>query len=176
MFKRFSANYMALLFVLDGVLIQFSLWLALRMRFSVPLGDTILPEWFNIYFFVPDVSLHLSVGIIWAAGFLVFGVYTPRSVIHWHDEFQRILLAQTVAALSLAGMLYLINIDLSRLLYGYFYLIGLVLSDGIPHPSSDLASTATDDFFECGIHSCGGRRACWCRASDRVPTPALAGD
>ncbi len=127
MFKRFSANYMALLFVLDTVLIQIALSLALLMRFSVPLGETILPQWFNVYFFVPDIGLRLAVALIWTAGFMIFGVYTPRQIIHWHDEFQRILLAQTVAALSLAGMLYLINIDLSRLLYGYFYLIGLVI-------------------------------------------------
>lgn len=125
MFKRFSANYMAVLFIMDGILIQLALWLALEARYLLPFGDRIRPEWADVYFYSPTLGLHLIVGILWLVSFLAIGVYTPRKIVRWFDETQLVLLSHTIAALSLAGLLYLANFELLRLVYLYFYVIAL---------------------------------------------------
>jgi len=127
MFKRFSINYMVMLFLADSVLIQFSLWLAIRLRFIIPFGQTVQVEWIDQWIYIPGLSMHLTVGLLWAASFLIFSCYTPRRIIFWFDEFQRITLGHTVAAFSWAGLLYFANIPLLRLIFGYFYLIALSL-------------------------------------------------
>ncbi len=124
MFKRFSTNYMTLLFLIDGTLIQVAIWLAMQLRFGLPLGQRLEPSWVPHYVDALSWSLHLAIGAIWIISFLAIDVYTPRRIIRWPDEFQRILLAHTIAALSLAGLLYLSNVQLPRLTYVYFY--GLV--------------------------------------------------
>ena len=127
MFKRFSINYMVLLFLADGALVQLGLAWAIRLRFTIPFGQEVRPEFIPQWMYVPNVSMYVAVGLLWAAIFLFFSCYTPRRIIFWIDEFQRIMLAHTVAALSLAGLLYLANIPLLRLIFAYFYLLTLVL-------------------------------------------------
>lgn len=127
MFKRFSTNYMALLFLIDGVIIQAMLWLAMELRFLLPWGQVVEPEWAPQWVYVPSLRLHAVVGILWLGSFLVLDLYTPRKIIRWFDEIQRIILAHTIAALSLAGVLYLANIQLLRLTYIYFYVLTFVM-------------------------------------------------
>lgn len=126
MFKRFSANYMAMIFIADGLIVQFALWLALKMRYSLPFGVQVQPEWASVYFYSPTIGLHLTVGVLWLIAFLTMGVYTPRKIVRWFDEAQNVILAHTIAALSLAGLLYLANVELLRLIYVYFYVVGLI--------------------------------------------------
>lgn len=126
MFKRFSTNYIALLFLADSVMIQVALWIAMQLRFILPYGQTVQRDWAPEWVYVPSLRLHLTIGFLWALGFLILDVYTPRRIVRWPDEFQRIILAHTLAALSLAGLLYLTNIQLLRLTYVYFYLLTLV--------------------------------------------------
>ena len=125
MFKRFSANYMALLFIVDGTLLQLALWLAIELRLTIQIGQTLGPDIVRRYAYLPGIELHLLVGVLWLVSFLALNVYTPRKIIHWYNEIQRIFLAHTVSALSLAGLLYLANLELPRLIYAYFYLIAL---------------------------------------------------
>lgn len=127
MFKRFSTNYMALLFLIDGVVIQAMLWLAMELRFLLPWGQAVEPEWAPQWVYVPSLRLHAVVGILWLGSFLVLDLYTPRKIIRWFDEIQRLILAHTIAALSLAGVLYLANIQLLRLTYIYFYVLTFVM-------------------------------------------------
>lgn len=127
MFKRFSTNYMAALFIVDGVLIQVSLWIAIQARFALPIGQELRPEWINKWVYIPTWRMQLAIGVLWLVSFLLLSVYTPRRIIHWVDEYQRIALAHTLGALSLAGLLYLANVELARLTYLYFYLVALVL-------------------------------------------------
>jgi exopolysaccharide biosynthesis polyprenyl glycosylphosphotransferase len=128
MFKRFSTNYMAMLLLVDAILIQCALWLAMQFRFILPLGREVWPpdRWMN----VPHDTLHLLVALLWLIAFVVLSVYTPRRIIRWYEEFQHIFLAHTLATLSLAGVLYLANIELLRLAFLYFYSISLVLLFG----------------------------------------------
>lgn len=125
MFKRFSTNYMVLLFLVDMLIVQASLGLGMRLRFFLPLGPNLLPIWVPEFVYVPTPLLHLAVGIIWAVSLTLGFAYTPRKIVYWFEELQRVLLSHTVAALSLAGLLYVVNLDLSRLTFGYFYLIAL---------------------------------------------------
>lgn len=127
MFKRFSTNYMAVLFIMDGILIQCALFLAIQLRFSLPLGQTLRPEWANSWVYLPGPSLHLAVAALWMVTFLALSVYTAHRITYWYDEFSRILLAHTIAALSFAGLLYLANIALARLTFLYFYALVLLI-------------------------------------------------
>ena len=127
MFKRFTTNYMTMLFLIDGILIQATLWFALYLRYRLPFGELVRPEWATTYFYRPGPALHIVVALLWWISFLTLGVYTPRQIIRWFDEMQRVVLAHTIAALSLAGMLYLANIELLRLVYLYFYIFAIVL-------------------------------------------------
>ena len=42
MFKRFSTNYMTLLFLLDVIVIQLCLWGAMQLRYVLPFGMELL--------------------------------------------------------------------------------------------------------------------------------------
>lgn len=125
MFKRFSTNYMAALLLIDGILIQLALWLSIQARFVLPIGQELRPEWINRWVYVPSWRMHLAIGVLWLVSFFVLSVYLPRMIVRWSDEFQRVTLAHTLAALSLAGLLYMANVELARLTYLYFYLIAL---------------------------------------------------
>ena len=127
MFKRFSTNYMALLFIVDGLILQIALWAAIELRYIVQLGQAVQPDLVRRYAYAPGLELHILVGALWLISFLSFNVYTPRRIIYWYVEAQRIFLAHTISALSLAGLLYLANLELLRLTYAYFYVIALVL-------------------------------------------------
>jgi exopolysaccharide biosynthesis polyprenyl glycosylphosphotransferase len=124
MFKRFSTNYMAALFLLDGVLIQLSLWLSIQARFALPFGQDLTP---GGLVYVPSWRMYAAIAALWLLSFLVLSVYTPRMIIRWGDEFQRILIAHTLAALSLAGLLYMAKLELARLTYLYLFIIALAL-------------------------------------------------
>jgi exopolysaccharide biosynthesis polyprenyl glycosylphosphotransferase len=124
MFKRFSTNYILLLFLVDIAIVQVSLALGMRLRFLLPLGPNLLP-WVPEFVYVPTPLLHLGVGILWAVSLTLGFVYTPRKIVYWVEELQRVFLSHTVATLSLAGLLYMSNIELPRLTFGYFYLVAL---------------------------------------------------
>jgi exopolysaccharide biosynthesis polyprenyl glycosylphosphotransferase len=130
MFKRFSTNYMALLFISDGLILQIALWVAVELRYIVQLGQAVEQNLVRRFAYEPGLELYVLVGLLWLISFLSLNVYTPRRIIHWYDEAQRIFLAHTISALSLAGLLYLANLELLRLTYAYFYLIALILMLG----------------------------------------------
>jgi exopolysaccharide biosynthesis polyprenyl glycosylphosphotransferase len=125
MFKRFSTNYILLLFLVDMTIVQVSLGLGMRLRFLLPLGPNLLPIWVPEFVYVPTLWLQLGVGVLWAVSLTLGFVYTPRKIIYWMEELQRVFLSHTVATLSLAGVLYMFNLELPRLTFGYFYLIAL---------------------------------------------------
>jgi len=125
MLKRFSTNYMVLLFLTDIAIVQVSLWLGMRLRFVLPFGITLLPVSIPEYVYIPTPLLHFAVGLIWTIIFAVGLIYTPRKVTFWFEELQRVVACHTVAALCLAGLLYMVKVPLPRLTFAYFYLLGL---------------------------------------------------
>jgi exopolysaccharide biosynthesis polyprenyl glycosylphosphotransferase len=126
MFKRFSTNYMVLLFLIDMALVQAGLAFGMRLRFALPLGGTLIREWVPELVYIPTSALHLTVGLLWAGSLFLGSVYTPRKVVFWFEEFQRVLFSHTVATLCLAGILYMAKRDLSRLAFLYFYVLAVV--------------------------------------------------
>lgn len=126
MFKRFSANYMAMLLLFDGLLIQLLLWGSVQLRLILPIGGELRPEWIPQWVYIPTVGLHVQVAVIWAASFLMLSVYSPRRILHWYDEFQSVFVAHTFATLSLAGALYMAQIELARLAFAYFFVLVLI--------------------------------------------------
>lgn len=125
MFKRFSTNYMVLIFLTDILAVQLALGLGMRLRFVLPFGQDLLPGWAPEFVYTPTPLLHFAVGAIWALSLTLGAVYSPRKIVFWVEEFQRVFLSHTVAALCLAGLLYMAKRDLSRLTFVYFYLIAL---------------------------------------------------
>src|SRR5688572_12500072 len=102
MFKRFSTNYMVFLFLVDMLLVQVALGVGLRLRFSLALGPDLLPVWVPEHVYTPTPARHVAVGVIWAISLQLGFVYSPRKIIYWFEEFQRVLVSHTVAALCLA--------------------------------------------------------------------------
>jgi len=68
--------------------------------------------------------------LIWAVIFMVLSLYNPSRVFRAVDEFPLVILATTLAAFSLAGILYLTFRDIPRYLFLYFFLIDLALLAG----------------------------------------------
>lgn len=125
MFKRFTTNYMVLLFLVDLILVQVALGVGMRLRFVLPFGDNLLPIWGSEVVYRPTLALHLAVAAIWVLSLTFASVYNPRRVVFWFEEFQRVWMGHTVAALCFAGLLYLLKRDLPRLTFVYFYLLAL---------------------------------------------------
>ena len=123
MFKRFSTNYMVMLFLVDMAVVQASLAFAMRLRFLLPFGPELRPVWAPEFVYVPTPAMHLGVGCIWALSLFLGSAYTPRKVIFWFEEFQRVLFSHTVAAFCFAGSLYMLKIELARLTFLYFYIM-----------------------------------------------------
>lgn len=126
MLKRFTTNHMVLLFLVDMTIVQAALGLGMRLRFLLPFGPNLLSVWVPEFVYTPTPLFHLCVGLIWAASFQFGSAYNPRKIIVWIEESQRVLLSHTVAALCLAGLLYIIRLDLSRLTFIYFVVLALV--------------------------------------------------
>lgn len=124
--KRFSTNYLLALFFSDGILIQLAFWLSLQLRFILPIGHQLEAERVFGTQFIPQLALHFIIGMLWIVSFLIASIYSSVYILHWTEEFQRILLAHTVAAFCFAGMLYMARIELMRLTYFYFYVLVLL--------------------------------------------------
>ena len=112
---------MALLLLVDMLLVQCSFTLALwLMRIDVS------AELFTSARFMPPLgSVRLAISTLWLMAFFMLSVYTPRAVVRWYDEFRRVILGHSTAALFLAGFFYLTDLALPRSTYGAF--IGLTL-------------------------------------------------
>lgn len=122
-----STGYLAALFVLDILVLQAAVPLAMQLRYVLPIGRAVLPEWASQLFYAPTPWMHLAVFVLWATSLILASVYTPRRVAFWGEEMGRLLLGHTVAALLLAGLLYLAKAELPRLTFAYFYLLALAL-------------------------------------------------
>jgi exopolysaccharide biosynthesis polyprenyl glycosylphosphotransferase len=126
-FKRFSTNYTVIVFLLDLVLIQVALQAAEELRFVLPFGITLDPGWPEGWVYYPNPGLHIVIALLWILSFLLVSVYSPRKILFWIDEVQRLFLAHSIAASGLAAILYMANRQLPRLAFLYFYVLVLVL-------------------------------------------------
>jgi exopolysaccharide biosynthesis polyprenyl glycosylphosphotransferase len=127
MFQRYSTNYMTFLFLLDLVLVQIALQAAMKLRFVLPFGLTLDPAWPEGWVYYPTPELRVVIALLWTLSFLLTSVYSPRKIIYWINEVQRLFLAHSIAASGLAAILYLADRQLARLAFLYFYLLVLML-------------------------------------------------
>ena len=125
MFKRFSTSYMVFLFIMDLVLTECALYAASLLRFRLPYGDRIPWEMARV-----PLQVYGLAALIWAVIFMVLSLYNPNRVFRAVDEFSLVFIATTLAALTLAGFLYLTFRDVPRYLFVYFFLTDLVLLTG----------------------------------------------
>ncbi len=122
-----ATGYLAALFVMDILVLQAAVPVAMRLRYVLPIGRAVLPEWAALLFYAPTISMHITVFAIWLICFIMASVYTPRRVAFWGEELQRLLVGHAAATLFLAGVLYLAKVELPRLTFGYFILLSFAL-------------------------------------------------
>jgi exopolysaccharide biosynthesis polyprenyl glycosylphosphotransferase len=117
MFRRYSANYIILSILIDGIFIVGSLYSAAQLR---PI--------FNEIRFVKEISdpVELQIGIytislvVWIGIFYYSSVYDIRNNANFFQEFSNLFFASFLGALIFAGILYLTYRNVSRLLFLLF--------------------------------------------------------
>lgn len=123
MFRRFSVNFAIFSIFLDGIIIVFALAAANNIR---PLLN-VFPFAEELY--KPSIPLVLFIvfAVVWISIFLLLSVYDGRKNLYAVDEFASIIVGTLLAAVSLAGLLYLTYRDVSRLLFVVFILIAFTM-------------------------------------------------
>jgi exopolysaccharide biosynthesis polyprenyl glycosylphosphotransferase len=113
-----------LLFIADLALIPVGLFLATRLRATVPLGTAgALPQ---AAVQAPPFVYGIAV-LSWAIGLIASGAYDPQRALRWFNEAWRVAAGSVVATILMAGMLYMSYRELSRLQFAYFFAVALVL-------------------------------------------------
>lgn len=123
MFRRFSANFAVLSIFIDFILIDFALYLSSRLR--MPLSALSFVKDIGSQVQLP-AELYIVFPAIWVCVLLLFSVYDGRKNLRVGDEFSSVSLGTLLAAVALAGVLYLTYRDISRFLFlvfvGFAYL------------------------------------------------------
>ena len=120
MFRRFSTNFALLSMTLDAVWVVISLIIADRIRpalNSLPFAASFPAE-----LHLPLIIYPLSV-VIWVSVFLLLSVYDGRRNFRVTDELSSVSVGSALAAVLLAGSLYLSFRQVSRLLFIVFFII-----------------------------------------------------
>lgn len=123
MLQRFSTNYAILSAMLDISLTVFAFALAAAIRTHLPVSTFVRP-------YAPldiPTSLYVAISALWLLSFLLASAYDPRYVYRVVDELARVAFATGIAALLLAGLLFLSLRGLSRGLFVIFIVVDLML-------------------------------------------------
>jgi exopolysaccharide biosynthesis polyprenyl glycosylphosphotransferase len=114
MFRRFSPNFALFSIGLDMLLVAAALFAAALVRsplsalpFLHEIPRPVVLPW----------PLYLIVPLLWAAVLLVFSVYDGRRNLRVADELSSLTLGSLLAAVAVAGVLYLTYRDVSRFLF-----------------------------------------------------------
>ncbi|MGC9332777.1 MAG: nucleoside-diphosphate sugar epimerase/dehydratase, partial [Anaerolineae bacterium] len=110
--------------ILDVALTLSALFLAGTIRPLLPFGRPLAAEQVGL-----SPSLYVFVAIIWAATFLLLGIYEPRNQ-RAAEEAQAIFVATSLATLVLAALLYFTFRQISRLQFCTFYALDLAFLIG----------------------------------------------
>jgi exopolysaccharide biosynthesis polyprenyl glycosylphosphotransferase len=120
MFRRFSTNFSLFSMALDAVLVILNLTIADQIRPS-------LSSWPHVAPILSVVGIPLMLyplfALSWVAIFLLFSVYDGRRNLRVADELASLTLGSAVAAVFLAGTLYITYRDISRLLFLVFVIL-----------------------------------------------------
>jgi exopolysaccharide biosynthesis polyprenyl glycosylphosphotransferase len=123
LFKRFSINYAVFSVAVDTGCTLFALLLAVAVRPDLPPVPFLVP--------VPEIQLPLYLYVIapllWLSIFILASVYDPKRISNAVDELQNVTVASSFAALAFAGLLYLVDREVSRWLFILFVAINVCL-------------------------------------------------
>lgn len=125
MLKRYSNNFTILSIVLDWLFITLALLLAVKIR---PALGNYFP-WVRDYspHALPTNWLYLVIPIVWIGVFVVNSVYDPEKLLTLRQEIGAVFNNSIYAAVTLAGLLYLWERDISRWFFVIFIIMSLFL-------------------------------------------------
>ena len=117
MVRRFSTNYIIFSILLDSVLVVLSL-----------ISSAYLRPFFNNLWFVKEIALPVELRpeiyiitlVVWIGVLFYSSVYDATKNIQFFQEFSNLIFASLLAAMTLAGILYLTYRDISRFLFILF--------------------------------------------------------
>lgn len=118
--KRFSANYIVFLLLMDQLLTAIALGTAASLRLGVVVG--VIKTAGSMQFGLPLPTYFLVAGL-WLFVFILFSVYDAQRMFRAVSEIQSVLVSVGFSALALAGALYFLNYEVARLLYLYFVVL-----------------------------------------------------
>ena len=120
MFRRFSVNYAIFSMVFDAALVMLSLVIATYVR---PFLST-LPFAADFPLYIPlPLLLYPIIAFAWVFILLLLSMYDGRRNVHVTNEITSLTIGSILAAVTLAGVLYLSFREISRLLYLFFVLL-----------------------------------------------------
>lgn len=120
MLKRTRNTFSLIFLATDLACTLLAFQLARLLRETLPIG---------VYLDKPlyaNFGLFLVVLAVWTIVLLALEVYDPARALRYVDDVQAVITATTIATLLFAGVAYLFFRELSRLLFGYFYLLDLI--------------------------------------------------
>ena len=120
MLKRAGSTFSLIFLATDLAYTLLAFQLARLLREMLPFGVYLdRPLYTNLVMFLVVLG-------IWAAVFLTLKVYDPARALRYVDDVQAVVIAITVANLLFAGVAYLFFRELSRFLFGYFYVLDML--------------------------------------------------
>ena len=123
MLRRFSVNFAIFSMLMDATLTFLALHLAVLIRPFLPAFPYLVPvEQINL-----SQTLYIIVPAVWVLTFLLSSVYDPKRIYKITDEVQTIIIAEAIAAMICAGILYLGFREFSRWLFATFVFVNTVL-------------------------------------------------
>jgi exopolysaccharide biosynthesis polyprenyl glycosylphosphotransferase len=113
-----------LLLGFDLLLIPLGLLIASQLRSVLPFGrggalslEAVETPW----------TVYALAIVCWIAAMALNGVYSPQRVLRWYNEAGRVVYSAALATLVMAGLLYLVYRQMSRLQFVYFMVITTIL-------------------------------------------------
>ncbi|MFZ4656311.1 MAG: sugar transferase [Caldilineaceae bacterium] len=114
---RRNTNHVIIKFIIDLLITMAAVWLALHLRVVLPFGRDYVMELAG-----RPIILYLC-ALVYPAVYLLSAMYDPERTMRAVDEYQKLTLASLLASLVLAGLIYFIERNTSRILLVYFFVI-----------------------------------------------------
>lgn len=122
MLRQFSVNLAIFSMVADGIVTFLALKVAVAIRPFLPS----FPFLVRVDEITLSSFLYIVIPVVWVLTFLISSVYDPKRIYKVTDEIQTIVIAESLAALICAGILYLGFRDFSRWLFVTFFFFNTV--------------------------------------------------
>lgn len=127
MLRRFSANFAVFSIFLDALLVALALIAAVAWR---PLFNGLPGVQILIEVPQPPGWLYVVFALVWVGALMLLSLYDGRKNLRAVDEFASLFWGSALAAVCMAGVLYLGYRDLSRLLFALFIALGFLWMAG----------------------------------------------